>query len=323
MRRVPASRLAILILLAVIPATIAAAADGDLLDRVEHGYTDSGGVRIHHASLGSADDPLIVMLHGFPDYWYTWRRQMDALAAKGYRCVAIDLRGYNRSDKPQGVDQYAMRLLIADVVAVIHDLSGENGRAIVCGHDWGGAIAWSVAMYRPDVVERLMILNLPHPNGLAREMSENPRQQANSQYARDFQAEGAHEHLTAEGLAAWVTDADARPYYIEAFERSDFEAMLNYYKANFPRTPAPGPGTGAAPAPTTPPVQCPALVLHGLDDPALLASGLNDTWEWVDAELTIVTIPGAGHFVQQDASEAVTRAMGSWLDRTAHAQAPS
>src|SRR5215472_6745524 len=213
-----------------------AAASKDFDQRVEHHYADSKGVKIHYAAMGKG--PLIVMVHGWPDYWYTWRDQMEALAPH-YHVAAMDTRGYNLSDKPKGVENYAMQFLIGDVAAVIADAGRDSGqsKAIVIGHDWGGAISWSVAMYAPNLVERLIILNLPHPRGLNRELAHNPEQQKNSQYARDFQQPEAASKLTAEQLAFWVKDPDARAKYIEAFKRSDFEAMLNYYKRNYPREP--------------------------------------------------------------------------------------
>ena len=171
-------------------------AAADIDDRVTHGYADSNGVKIHYASLGSG--PLVVMIHGFPDYWYTWRRQMEGLADK-FQVVAIDQRGYNLSDKPAGVENYDVRLLVGDVVAVIKHLGQQ--KAVVVGHDWGGLVAWQVAINVPEVVDRLIILNLPHPRGLTRELANNPEQQKNSAYARRFQAEGAEKTLTAEGLA--------------------------------------------------------------------------------------------------------------------------
>ncbi len=194
----------------------------DLYDRVEHGYADNNGVKIHYAAIG--DGPLLVMIHGFPDFWYSWREQMEALAGE-YRLVAIDQRGYNLSDKPEGVESYAMPLLVSDVVAVIRSLGEE--KAVVVGHDWGGMVAWQTAINAPEVVERLIILNLPHPRGLMRELAKDEEQAANSQYARNFQQEGAHQAFTAEALAGWVTDPVARARYVEAFERSDFEAMLH------------------------------------------------------------------------------------------------
>ena len=159
-------------------------------------------------------------------------------------------------------------------------------------------------------MDLLVILNLPHPNGLAREMRNNPAQQANSQYARDFQQPGAHKMLTSEGLAGWVSDEDARARYVEAFERSDFEAMLNYYKANYPR---PDSGEAGLTPPSPPKVRMPVLMFHGLDDQALLPAALNGTWNWLEQDLTLVTVPGAGHFVQQDAADLVSATLRSWL----------
>ena len=215
---------------AMLLLTVIVMPAADLEQRVEHGYADSNGVKIHYASLGKG--PLIVMIHGFPDYWYTWRHQMEALS-QNYQVVAIDLRGYNLSDKPKGVENYDMRLLVGDVAAVLRHLGRE--KAIIVGHDWGGAIAWYFAMNLPEQTEKLIILNLPHPRGLRRELAQNPQQQKNSQYARNFQQEGAHLKLTAEALSGWVKDPEAKKKYIEAFQRSDFEAMLNYYKRNYPR----------------------------------------------------------------------------------------
>jgi pimeloyl-ACP methyl ester carboxylesterase len=281
-----------------------ARAGSDLDKRVEHGYADSNGVKIHYASLGKG--PLIVMIHGFPDFWYSWRDQMEALSAN-YQVVAIDQRGYNLSDKPKGVENYDMMLLVGDVAAVIKHLGRD--KAIIVGHDWGGIVAWTLAMARPDLVEKLVILNLPHPKGLRRELATNAQQQKNSQYARNFQKEDAHKMLTAEGLSGWVKDPEAKKKYIEAFNRSDFEAMLNYYKRNYPREPY---TDDASPLPK---VKAPVLMIHGLNDQALLAGALNNTWEWLEKDLTLVTIPGAGHFVQQDASDMVTRSIRMWLSR--------
>ena len=277
---------------------------GDIESKVTHGYADSNGVKIHYASLGKG--PLIVMIHGFPDYWYTWRDQMEALSDK-YQCVAIDQRGYNLSDKPKGVDNYRMQLLVGDVLAVIKSLGQE--KAIIVGHDWGGAVAWQVALNVPQMTDKLIILNLPHPKGLMRELANNPAQQKASQYARNFQQPGAEKMLTPEAIAFWVKDPEAKKKYIEAFKRSDLEAMLNYYKANYPREPY---TEDPAPAVKT---QMPVLMIHGLGDTALLSGALNNTWDWMGKDLTLVTIPGSSHFVQQDASELVSRTMKAWLGR--------
>jgi pimeloyl-ACP methyl ester carboxylesterase len=141
-----------------------------------------------------------------------------------------------------------------------------------------------------------------------RELAQSPAQQQASAYARNFQEADAASRLTAEGLAFWVKDPEARARYVEAFQKSSFESMLHYYKANYPRPPFAAPADDALPR-----VRCPVLMIHGLDDQALLPGALNDTWKWLDSELWLVTIPGAGHFVQQDAKDRVTRAMVRWL----------
>ncbi|MCB0832621.1 MAG: alpha/beta hydrolase [Bacteroidetes bacterium] len=276
-----------------------------LWDRVEHGFADNEGVKIHYVKTGSG--PVILLLHGFPDFWYTWRRQMEALAPR-FTVVAMDLRGYNQSDKPKEVEDYAMRHLVADVGAVIDRLGVP--KVILVGHDWGGAIAWQVAINRPELVEKLVILSTPHPRGLLRELQNNKQQQSGSTYAEDFQKKDAHKNLTPEEMVSWVKDEDAKPRYLEAFRKSSIEGMLNYYKASFPKS------RTKSSSPTRPlkKVQCPTLVFFGLEDKALLAAGFNSTWEWVDAPLTMISIPGVGHFVQQDASEMVTSNLMRWLD---------
>ena len=284
----------------------------DVFDRVKHGYaTSEAGVKIHYATLGAG--PLVVMIHGFPDFWYTWRHSMEALSDT-FQVVAIDQRGYNLSDKPKGVESYDLRLLVTDVAAVIRHLGRD--RATIVGHDWGGMVAWQCAMNLPGMTERLIVLNLPHPMGLLRELASNPEQIANSDYARTFQRGSPTDAtiffgrpMTPETLSGWVTDAAVRKRYVEAFRRSDFEAMLNYYKANYPK----GSGADAPPLPQLPKVKVPVLMFHGLDDRALHRNALAGTWDWLEKDLTLVTVPGVGHFVQQDAAELVTSTMKWWL----------
>ncbi len=267
-----------------------------------HGFANSGDVKIHCVTMG--EGPLLVLIHGFPDYWYTWRAQMPELA-KNFKVVAMDQRGYNQSDQPEGVQNYAMDKLVGDVKSVVEHFQREQ--ATIIGHDWGGAVAWTFAMTHPEMTERLIVLNLPHLNGLRRELANNPAQREASAYARNFQTDRAASQLTAEGLTFWVKDPQAKEKYIEAFSRSSFEGMLNYYKANFPRAPY------TESEELLPPVKCSVLMIHGLKDTALLPAALNDTWKWVDKDLTLVTLPGAGHFVQQDAADTVTRTIASWL----------
>jgi len=267
------------------------------------GYADSNGVKIHYVTMG--EGPLVVLIHGFPDFWYSWREQMPELA-KHFQVVAIDQRGYNLSDQPEGVENYTMDKLVADVDAVIHHLGKD--KATIVGHDWGGMVAWQYVAAHPETTERLVILNLPHPRGLMRELANNPDQQKNSSYARNFQKPDAAKQLTPLFLSFWVKDPDAKKKYIEAFKLSSMEGMLNYYKANYPREPY-----SEEPAAEFPQITCPVLIFHGLKDKALLSGALSGTWDWIDNDLTLITIPEADHFVQQDAAEKVTKHMVRWL----------
>lgn len=267
----------------------------------KHGYAQSGDVKIHYVTKG--EGPLLVMIHGFPDYWYTWREQIPALS-EHFQVVAMDQRGYNLSGKPEGLARYQMEELVQDVEAVIKHFGKK--KAIVVGHDWGGAVAWSFATAKPQMIDHLVILNLPHFNGLQRELANNPEQRRASAYAREFQKQDAASRLTAEGLTFWIKDSEAKARYLEAFKRSSFEGMLNYYKANYPRPPYDE-------TPEMPPVDCSVLMIHGLKDTALLPGALNDTWKWVKRDLTMVTLPEAGHFVQQDAGPKVTQTLLTWL----------
>ena len=283
----------------------------DILKEVAHRYVDNNGTRIHYVSVGQG--PLVVMIHGFPDYWYSWRHQMSALKEQ-YQVIAIDQRGYNKSDQPEGIDNYAMPLLVSDVAAVIKDTGSKQ--ATVVGHDWGGAVAWQVALNLPQITDKLIVLNLPHPNGLAREMRDNREQRTNSGYAQRFRQGKASDPdifgggpMTAQRLAQWVQDKEAKQHYVDAFNRSNFSSMLNFYKANYPNLSDERPENMTS----TPQLNMPVLIFHGLKDRALHSDGLNNTWDWIDQDLTIVTVPNAGHFVQQDAADLVSKTMKSWL----------
>ena len=283
----------------------------DILKEVAHRYVDNNGTRIHYVSVGQG--PLVVMIHGFPDYWYSWRHQMSALKDL-YQVIAIDQRGYNKSDQPEGIDNYTMPLLVSDVAAVIKDTGSKQ--ATVVGHDWGGAVAWQVALNLPQITDKLIVLNLPHPNGLAREMRDNREQRTNSGYAQRFRQGKASDPdilgggpMTAQRLAQWVQDKEAKQHYVDAFNRSNFSSMLNFYKANYPNLSDERPENITS----TPQLNMPVLIFHGLKDRALHSDGLNNTWDWIDQDLTIVTVPNAGHFVQQDAADLVSKTMKSWL----------
>lgn len=269
-------------------------------------YVENEGVKIHYVSKG--EGPLIAFIHGWPDFWFSWKSQMDTLS-ESYRCVALDTRGYNLSDKPEDPAAYDISKLVGDVAAVVRDCGVD--KATIVGHDWGGAIAWRFAMQYPEMTNRLIILNLPHPKGLLRELASNPEQQQASAYARGFQQPDSHERLTPEAMVAVVNPKDEgdRAIYLEAFKRTSIEATMNYYRRNYPREPYQE-MTAAVPK-----VQCPVLQFHGLNDRALLPGALNNTWEWVAKDWTLVTVPGAGHWVHHDAPDLVNATIVDWLKR--------
>ena len=297
------ARLALLLLL--LPFVVRAQ---DITARVTDGFADSGGVRIHYVTLGNPKDPPVLMIHGFPDYWYSWRALMSDLS-RDHFTIALDQRGYNLSDHPAGEQNYQLKFMVGDVAAVLHQLG--LAKATVVGHDWGGVVAWQVAIDRPELVDRLVILNLPHLRGLRRELATNPQQQKNSAYARFFQQDDAWKKLSVAGLVDIAvpdkSDTDTRDRYTQAMQRSSIEAMLAYYRQNYPREPY---------APDTSPlvkVQAPVLMIHGLDDAFLLPGALDGTWQWVDNDLTVETLSHVGHFVLRDAPSKVISNIRGWL----------
>jgi pimeloyl-ACP methyl ester carboxylesterase len=223
-----------------------------------------------------------------------------------FRVVALDTRGYNKSDKPTKQKDYDVSLLVQDVAAVIK--AEREEKAVIVGHDWGGFIAWMFAATMPQMADKLIIVNLPHPKGLSRELAGNPEQRANSQYARDFQRPDSHRNLNAQTLARFVSkDRKTRAKYIEAFENSSFDSMMNYYRQNYPREPYENNFV------EMPNISMPVLQFHGLKDTALHHHGLNCTWEWLDKDYTLVTIPDVGHWAHHEAPALVTDTIKWWL----------
>lgn len=298
-------RLAGLVAAIVLAAALPSMAAPPSLPKFTDHYAQNGAVKIHYASAGDASKPLVIMIHGFPDYWYTWRNLMAELSPQ-YRVVALDTRGYNLSDKPDGVAAYAMPNLVGDVEAVIKAEGRKS--AIVVGHDWGAAIAWNTVLTKPELVNRLVIISVPHPANMARELRINPDQQRNSAYARNFQKEGSEKNINLGAIYGWMNDDAAKPAYKEAFARSSPAAMMAYYKANYPDS------TGAAPVQTFPKIKVPVLVLHGMKDTALLSPGHNGTWDQVEADTTVVMFPQSSHWVEQDAGPLANKAIHDWLN---------
>ena len=292
---------------------MAATRAGAMIDEqgteLSHGYADlAGGVRLHYVEAGRG--PLVVLLHGFPEFWFSWRFQIPALAAAGFRVVAPDMRGYNLSSRPRSVADYDIDLLAADV----RDLVRERGadRAFLVGHDWGAAVAWAAAGLHPEVIERLAILNVPHPRRFLHGLR-NPRQLLKSWYMVFFQLPGLPERLAR--AAHWRAfrygfEHDARPgaftredidRYVEAWSQPGaITAMMNYYRALFRQPPRRA-------QERIRPVNAPTLVIWGERDRYLGAELAEPDRGDVPNLAGVVRIPDASHWVHHDEPERVTQ----------------
>jgi pimeloyl-ACP methyl ester carboxylesterase len=215
---------------------------------IRHREVATGAVRLHVAEAGPADGPPVLLLHGFPEPWSGWRHQLGPLAGAGFRVLAPDQRGYGESDRPRGVDAYALDRLVADVVALIDDAGG--GPVTLVGHDWGGIVAWWTAARHPDRLARLVILNAPHPTAFRRFALRHPGQVARSAYALGFQVPRLPEWaLGRRDFAALARSlrATSRPgtfpdAVLEEYRRAwrqpgALTAMLNWYRAGLRHAP--------------------------------------------------------------------------------------
>ena len=278
-----------------------------------HEFIETNGIRLHCAIQG--EGPAMVFLHGFPEFWYCWRRQIPAFAER-FRVVAPDMRGYNTSDKPEGVEQYRMSVLVADIRGLIEALGEE--KVFLVAHDWGGAVAWAFAEKYPDMLHRLVILNAPHHHVFAREFKGNPLQRKASEYMLLLRSSRAEEVLRREGYA-WLREAvfngckdpssyteEDRAAYIEAWSRPGaLSGSLNYYRAAgglkaLNEQEVEGGGSRKKKGI----IRVPTLVIWGEEDVALTLSLLDGLDDYV-SDLKVIRIPGATHWVQNDVPDLV------------------
>jgi pimeloyl-ACP methyl ester carboxylesterase len=267
------------------------------------------GVRLHYIVAGSG--PLLLFLHGIPDFCHGWRHQMDALSAH-YRVAAMDLRGFNLSDKPPGLHAYRIAELIADVLAVMRDLNAE--RATLIGHDWGGILGWWIATLHPAAVEGLAALAVPHP--LCYLAARNAGEIKYPQLFLDQIVEAPRDApFDPNRLSAWVHDEAGRMQLAAALRRSDPESIRNYYRANLPASRL----TIADIAP----VHAPVLVLYGAEDGYIPARYYRLSAKYMAGPGKIVAIAGAGHFIHTEAAERVTTELAGWLGRRADRPNPT
>jgi epoxide hydrolase 4 len=311
-------------------------------ETIRHEFSEVNGVRIHYAIARPAnyenaepaahegDLKLIVFLHGFPEFWYAWRKQLDEFG-RDLIAVAPDMRGYNLSSKPAAVEEYNMGKLVGDVSGLVKHLADRHRlgipRCVLVGHDWGGVVAWATAMACPEIVEQLVIVNAPHPKIFERELRGNPKQQEASQYMLVFRSPQAEAMMSANNFAmmqetilgegmrqGYISEGD-RKAYVEAWSQPGaLTGGLNYYRAA-----EVGPGGGGHDAfkmkhpAASFEVKMPTLVIWGEKDPYILTGNLDGLERYVP-QLTVERIPDATHWVVHEKSARVNELIRDFLE---------
>lgn len=273
---------------------------------IEHHLIKTNGITLHVVTAGPADGQPVVLLHGFPEFWYGWKEQIPVLAAAGYRVIVPDQRGYNQSDKPKGVEQYTLDKLTGDIAGLLDALGYAD--AYIVGHDWGAMVAWSMGIYHPARVRKLAVMNVPHPVVFQRTVRGNWRQTLKSWYIGFFQIPALPEFMLSMGgyaVAANAIKGSGKPTtfsdaemvkYKEAWGREGATTgMLNWYRAIVQK-----------PRPKADNVRLtmPTLLIWGKNDVALSVDMAQPSIELCD-DGKLVIIEDATHWVQHDAPERV------------------
>lgn len=286
---------------------------------ITHGYAGVNGIRLHYAEAG-AGDKLVILLHGFPEFWYSWRHQLDALG-QNFHVIAPDLRGYNLSDKPPRVEDYRIDEIVADVIGLI-DHFGARKAAIV-GHDWGAGVAWSIAQKHPERVAKLAVLQVPLPAVWKENMS--LRQLFRSWYMFFFQIRHLPEWLIRRrnfqaleqsfqdkvGRKGSFTAEDVERYKEAARQPGALTGAVNYYRANvFERLFARNKSNDAEPSRG---ITVPTLFIFGEQDFAILPRSVRGLDKHIAADYRELRIPDSGHWVQNEAPAEVNAALLEFL----------
>ena len=278
----------------------------------------ASGFRFVADVAGQTGAPLVLLLHGFPQTRYTWRHQLPALASAGFRALAPDQRGYSPGARPSGIASYAVDALLADALALAEACG--SARFHLVGHDWGGQLAWLLAARHPDRVRTLTVLSRPHPAAFARALASDPAQSERSKHHRAFQDPNTAQLLIEDGARRLrrmlrdhgVPDSDADAYVAPLATHAAIDAALHWYRASFQ-------GASGLSLADTPPVQRPTLFLWGDADLTVGRAAAEATRDFVRAPYRFVEVPGAGHFLTDQAADAVTRELLAHL--AAHAGA--
>jgi pimeloyl-ACP methyl ester carboxylesterase len=275
---------------------------------LEHHTVETNGVKLHVVQAGPGDGELVILLHGFPEFWYGWRWQIPFLAQAGFRVWAPDQRGYNLSDKPNGIAAYNLDEMMKDTIGLIEAAACE--RAFLVGHDWGAAVAWWTAIHYPDRLRKLAILNVPHPSVMYKNLRTNPAQMLKSWYIGFFQipllpeflltagsAKGTFRTLTRTSNPGSFTKVD-EPHYTSAWKQPGaMTGMLNWYRAIVQCPPAPAKDSK---------VHVPTLIVWGKHDVALTPEMAEQSLKYCD-DGRLVMLESATHWVQRDESKRVNQ----------------
>lgn len=297
------------------------------MPEIRHGYANVNGIRLHYAESGSGDD-LVILLHGFPEFWYSWRNQLTALG-KSFRVVAPDMRGYNLSDKPFRVEDYRIEVLVEDVVGIMDHFGLE--KAAIVGHDWGAGVAWAVAQKYPERVSRLAVLQVPPAAAWRANMT--LRQLQRSWYMFFFLLPrvpewlisrnnfAALERVFKESVARKNTfsTADIHSYREALGLPGALTAAINYYRANVGRLMTRGSrqGEGSSSSRSSSErmggIRVPTLFIFGERDLAILPATVRGVEKYIDAPYREVRIADSGHWVQNEAVNEVNEALVQFL----------
>ena len=288
----------------------------------EEHFIDTNGIRLHTIVAGPENGKPVVLLHGFPEFWYGWRHQIEPLAKAGYRVIVPDQRGYNLSEKPNGVKQYRIDLLAQDIVGLLDSL--HYPEVALVGHDWGGTVAWQVATDYHERLSHLVILDAPHQDSMQRALLHHPSQLVRSWYIYMFQLPWVAEHLFYPRFANFdgakpgsFTVKDMARYREAWAQPGAVHATINWYRAAFRAIFRPAVGAGARPKghqlPSgTQPIRVPTLILWGEADWALSAWLARDSAAHC-TQSTLRFFPGVGHWLQHDQPQEVTQAILDFL----------
>jgi pimeloyl-ACP methyl ester carboxylesterase len=301
----------------LIPVCALAALPLSAATRWKDRFAEVNGVRLHYVEQGKG--PLILFLHGFPEFWYSWKDLLTDFG-RDHHAVAVDMRGYNLSSKPEPVDAYRVPVVVEDIHALAVKLKAK--KFVLVGHDWGGVIAWAFAAQHPEMLDKLVIINAPHPTVFARELANNPAQQRASGYFNLFTSPEAERTLSQNNYAGilgmfgpLLTDEDRKQYMAAWSQPGGLTGGLNFYRASQLRSPAGLPSGQTAPPPAIQPlapITTPTLVIWGEKDTALLTGNLDGLDQYVKP-LTIQRVPSAGHWVVHEKPAQVIQFIHAFL----------